>query len=148
MFNVFLQLMKLRVIVLLQVTAVCSILVHDLLARHDLLNIDRTWMDTVQTIIITVVAGTLSAGGSNSINMWYDADILYAGAEFYIQSIFKEKAYKRSDSPELTDFYDLKINNKSILTQYKKDDRIQLEINSNISTLKKTIPWQHYKFNI
>ena len=75
MFNVFLQLMKLRVIVLLQVTAVCSILVHDLLARHDLLNIDRTWMDTVQTIIITVVAGTLSAGGSNSINMWYDADI-------------------------------------------------------------------------
>jgi protoheme IX farnesyltransferase len=32
-------------------------------------------MDTVQTIIITVVAGTLSAGGSNAINMWYDADI-------------------------------------------------------------------------
>ena len=75
MLNVFLQLMKLRVIVLLQVTAVCAILVHDLLARHDLLSIDRTWMDTVQTIIITVVAGTLSAGGSNSINMWYDADI-------------------------------------------------------------------------
>ena len=75
MLNVFLQLMKLRVIVLLQVTAVCAILVHDLLARHDLLSIDRTWMDTVQTIIITVVAGTLSAGGSNAINMWYDADI-------------------------------------------------------------------------
>ena len=75
MLNVFLQLMKLRVIVLLQVTAVCAILVHDLLARHDLLSIDRTWMYTVQTIIITVVAGTLSAGGSNSINMWYDAGI-------------------------------------------------------------------------
>ena len=75
MLNVFLQLMKLRVIVLLQVTAVCAILTHDLLARHDLLSIDRTWMDTIQTIIITVVAGTLSAGGSNSINMWYDADI-------------------------------------------------------------------------
>ena len=75
MLNVFLQLMKLRVIVLLQVTAVCAILVHDLLARHDLINIDRTWMDTLNTILITVVAGTLSAGGSNAINMWYDADI-------------------------------------------------------------------------
>lgn len=75
MISVFLQLMKLRVIVLLQVTAVCAILVHDLLARHDLLSIDRTWMDTLQTIVITVIAGTLSAGGSNAINMWYDADI-------------------------------------------------------------------------
>ena len=75
MLNVFLQLMKLRVIVLLQVTAVCAILIHDLLARHDLLSIDRTWMDTLYTIVITVVAGTLSAGGSNAINMWYDADI-------------------------------------------------------------------------
>ena len=75
MLNVLLQLMKLRVIVLLQVTAVCAILVHDLLARHDLISIDRTWMDTLNTILITVVAGTLSAGGSNAINMWYDADI-------------------------------------------------------------------------
>ena len=74
-FKVFTQLMKLRVIVLLQVTAVCAILIHDLLARHDLLDIDRTWGDTLSTIVLTVVAGTLSAGGSNSINMWYDADI-------------------------------------------------------------------------
>ena len=78
----------------------------------------------------------------------YESDVLFQENKSTLTIEFKEKAYKRSDSPELTDFYDLKINNKSILTQYKKDDRIQLEINSNISTLKKTIPWQHYKFNI
>ena len=68
--SVFLKLMKLRVIILLQVTAVCAILVHDLV-----IEIDRTWMDTLLTVGITVVGGTLSAGGSNAINMWYDADI-------------------------------------------------------------------------
>ena len=68
--SVFLKLMKLRVIILLQVTAVCAILVHDLV-----IDLDRTWMDTLLTVGITVVGGTLSAGGSNAINMWYDADI-------------------------------------------------------------------------
>ena len=68
--NVFRQLMKLRVIALLQVTAICAILVHDLITP-----LERTWLDTMTTILITVVGGTLSAGGSNAINMWYDADI-------------------------------------------------------------------------
>ncbi len=74
-FSVFTQLMKLRVIVLLQITAICAILVHDLLSRNDLINVERSWGDTVYTIIITVFGGTLSAGGSNAINMWYDSDI-------------------------------------------------------------------------
>ena len=73
--SVFIQLMKLRVIVLLQITAVCAILIHDLLSRHGLLDIERTWTDTCFTILITLIGGTLSAGGSNSINMWYDSDI-------------------------------------------------------------------------
>ena len=60
---VFQRLMKLRVIVLLQVTAICAILVHDLITPSD-----RTWMDTLFTIGITVIGGTLSAGGSNAIN--------------------------------------------------------------------------------
>ena len=38
-FSVFLQLMKLRVIVLLQITAICAILVHDLLSRHGLIDV-------------------------------------------------------------------------------------------------------------
>ena len=74
-FSVFVQLMKLRVIVLLQITAICAILVHDLLSRNDLIDVERSWGDTAYTIIITVLGGTLSAGGSNAINMWYDSDI-------------------------------------------------------------------------
>ncbi len=73
--SVFIQLMKLRVIILLQITAICAILVHDLLSRHGLIDLDRSWSDTAYTIFITVIGGTLSAGGSNAINMWYDSDI-------------------------------------------------------------------------
>jgi protoheme IX farnesyltransferase len=75
LFKVMTQLMKLRVIILLQITAICAILIHDMLARYDVINVERSWLDTVWVIAITVVGGTLSAGGSNSINMWYDADI-------------------------------------------------------------------------
>ena len=73
--NVMMQLMKLRVIVLLQITALCAILVHDTFARYGVMDIDRTWGQTLWVSLITVVGGTLSAGGSNAINMWYDADI-------------------------------------------------------------------------
>ena len=75
MASLFIKLMKLRVIVLLQITAICAILVHDSLARYDLMNIERSWSDTLWTSLITLVGGTLSAGGSNAINMWYDRDI-------------------------------------------------------------------------
>ena len=73
--SILIKLMKLRVIVLLQITAICAILVHDLLSRHGLINIERSWYDTFFTMIITIIGGTLSAGGSNAINMWYDSDI-------------------------------------------------------------------------
>ena len=73
--NVMMQLMKLRVIVLLQITALCAILVHDTFARYGVMDIDRTYGQTLWVSLITVVGGTLSAGGSNAINMWYDADI-------------------------------------------------------------------------
>ena len=73
--KVMIQLMKLRVIVLLQVTALCAILVHDTFARYGVMDLERTWSQTLWVSLITVVGGTLSAGGSNAINMWYDADI-------------------------------------------------------------------------
>ena len=73
--SVLIQLMKLRVIVLLQITAICAILVHDLIARNGLIESERTWYDTFFTIVITIIGGTLSAGGSNAINMWFDSDI-------------------------------------------------------------------------
>jgi len=73
--KIMVQLMKLRVIFLLQITALCAILVHDTLARYGVMDLERTWLDTLNTMLITLVGGTLSAGGSNAINMWYDADI-------------------------------------------------------------------------
>ena len=73
--SLLIKLMKLRVIVLLQITAICAILVHDSLARYELIDIERTWFDTLYTSFVTLVGGTLSAGGSNAINMWYDRDI-------------------------------------------------------------------------
>ena len=75
LFSILVKLMKLRVIVLLQITAICAILVHDLLSRHGLIEVERTWYDTFFTMLITIVGGTLSAGGSNAINMYYDSDI-------------------------------------------------------------------------
>ena len=73
--TVLLQLMKLRVVVLLQVTAICAILAHDLLVRYGSIDGDRTWLDTLWTSFVTLVGGTLAAGGSNAINMVYDRDI-------------------------------------------------------------------------
>ena len=73
--GLYLKLWKLRVVVLLQITAVCAILTHDILSWHGVIDINRTYIDTVFTIVITIFGGTLAAGGSNAINMWYDRDI-------------------------------------------------------------------------
>ena len=66
---IYWRLMKPRVVVLLQITAVCAIIIHDLLSDtpFDLL-------ENLLTIIVIVIGGTLSAGGSNAINMWYERD--------------------------------------------------------------------------
>ena len=73
--TVYFQLMKLRVVILLQITAICAIIAHDLMVRSESISGDRTWTDTLEACIVTLVGGTLAAGGSNAINMWYDADI-------------------------------------------------------------------------
>ena len=60
---------------LLQITAICAIVAHDLMVRSDAISGDRTWMDTLQACLVTLLGGTLAAGGSNAINMVYDRDI-------------------------------------------------------------------------
>ena len=75
LFTIHLQLMKLRVVVLLQITAICAIVAHDLMVRSDAISGDRTWLDTLQASLVTLLGGTLAAGGSNAINMVYDRDI-------------------------------------------------------------------------
>ena len=64
----YFTLTKPRVVVLLQITALCSVLVHDQLGG----GLDA---NTVRTMLVVFVGGYLSAGGANAINMWYDRDI-------------------------------------------------------------------------
>ena len=50
-FSVLVQLMKLRVILLLQVTAICSVFIHDLLVRAEVMAHPegRRWIQTLST---------------------------------------------------------------------------------------------------
>ena len=73
--TIYLQLMKLRVVILLQITAICAIMAHDLMTRSGAIPGDRTWYDTAMACIVTICGGTLAAGGLNAINMVYDRDI-------------------------------------------------------------------------
>ena len=67
--NSLFSLTKPRVVVLLQITAMCAILCHDLIEAN---KIDR---ESIETMIIVFIGGYLTAGGANCINMWYDRDI-------------------------------------------------------------------------
>jgi protoheme IX farnesyltransferase len=66
----WLALTKPGVVVLLQITALCAVLSHDLLEVGEF-----NWADTFPTMVIVFVGGYLTAGGANTINMWYDRDI-------------------------------------------------------------------------
>ena len=63
------SLTKPRVVVLLQITAMCAILCHDLIEFN---KINR---NTLEIMFVVFVGGYLTAGGANCINMWYDRDI-------------------------------------------------------------------------
>ena len=63
------SLTKPRVVVLLQITAMCAILSHDLIKKNEL------GFETLEIMIIVFIGGYLTAGGANCINMWYDRDI-------------------------------------------------------------------------
>ncbi|MBL11944.1 MAG: protoheme IX farnesyltransferase [Euryarchaeota archaeon] len=65
----YFSLTKPRVVVLLQITALCATLSHDFLSEAGL------GMATIETMAIVLVGGYLTAGGANAINMWYDRDI-------------------------------------------------------------------------
>ena len=54
---------------LLQITAMCAILSHDLIKN------EKLGLDTLEVMIIVFIGGYLTAGGANCINMWYDRDI-------------------------------------------------------------------------
>ena len=64
----YVSLTKPRVVILLQITALCAVLVHDRVYQE-------MGLETANTMLIVFVGGYLSAGGANAINMWYDRDI-------------------------------------------------------------------------
>ena len=63
------SLTKPRVVVLLQITAMCAIL------SHDLIEANKINQSTLEVMMIVFIGGYLTAGGANCINMWYDRDI-------------------------------------------------------------------------
>ena len=69
----YVALMKPGVLILLQITALCAVLIHDALEWR----ISGNWdiIHTGQVMFVVIIGGLLTAGGANSINMWYDSDI-------------------------------------------------------------------------
>jgi len=67
--NSYFSLTKPRVVILLQITALCSVLSHDLIGESGVS------METLKIMSIVMIGGYLTAGGANAINMWYDRDI-------------------------------------------------------------------------
>ena len=60
---------------------------------------------------------------------------------------FKESAKKRSDSPDLTDFYQILINGIDIVNDFRNNDYLELENLSDKNVFKKVNVWQKYEFN-
>ena len=63
---------------------------------------------------------------------------------------FKESAFKRSDSPEKTDYFDLIFNDTNLLKniEFKNNECISLAYGLPKPILKKTVIWQFYKFTL
>ena len=67
-FSSYFSLTKPKVVVLLQITALCAVTIHYSLAGN-------LGFETFETMAIVLLGGYLTAGGANAINMWYDRDI-------------------------------------------------------------------------
>ena len=69
------QLMKPGVLALLQVTAMCTILIHDLIVWNAAGRLDFDLLNTLETMVIVFVGGYLTAGGAHTFNNVLDRDI-------------------------------------------------------------------------
>ena len=69
------QLMKPGVLSLLQVTAMCAILVHDLIQWNIAGRVDFDYAQTLETMAVVFVGGYLTAGGAHTFNNVIDRDI-------------------------------------------------------------------------
>ncbi len=64
----YIALTKPRVVLLLQITALCAVVVHEM-------QNSEFGVGSLETMAVVLVGGYLTAGGANAINMWYDRDI-------------------------------------------------------------------------
>ena len=64
----FVSLTKPKVVILLQITAICSVMIHEVEGSE-------LGSNSIRTMLLVLVGGYLTAGGANAINMWYDSDI-------------------------------------------------------------------------
>lgn len=63
-----------------------------------------------------------------------------------INFISSEK--KRQDSPDTTDFYDVKVGGYSVLNDYSWKEILEIEINNNKARLNRFCAWKKYKFKV
>lgn len=77
----------------------------------------------------------------------FKQNVLYQSRDVELLIEFKLSGKKRNDSPILTDFYDIKVDNVSLLSKFKNNEYIQLDNDAEIGILKKTIVWQSFEFN-
>ena len=69
------QLMKPGVLALLQVTAMCTILIHDLIVWNATGRTDFDLLNTLKTMFVVFIGGYLTAGGAHTFNNVLDRDI-------------------------------------------------------------------------
>ena len=74
-FSDWFQLMKPGVLALLQVTAMCTILIHDLIVWNSAGRVDFDLFNTLETMGVVFVGGYLTAGGAHTFNNVLDRDI-------------------------------------------------------------------------
>ena len=69
------RLMKPGVLALLQVTAMCTILIHDLIVWNVGGRVEFNFLNTLETMGVVFVGGYLTAGGAHTFNNVLDRDI-------------------------------------------------------------------------
>jgi hypothetical protein len=60
---------------------------------------------------------------------------------------FKESSKKRSDSPDLTNFYQILVDGVDILNDFRNNDYLELDYRNENAVFKKVNVWQKYEFN-
>ena len=80
------------------------------------------------------------------INNMYVLQCDYDNSNCELTIQFKESAKKRTDSPELTNFYQILVNGVDIVNDYRNNDYLELEdLGANL-VFKKVNVWQKYEF--